>query len=165
MARGYDRDMPLTPFILALTLASPNAPAPVCSADSPSIARVRAAAERIIAADNARDLAGVKSVYAPDAILMPPNEPPVQGWPAIQPRYEALFSGFDPAIVGRIDDVCVSGSIAFVRGKNTGEMKGRGRNTSRTLNDTYLMLLQLEPDAAWRISHLMWHGAAPAPRR
>jgi ketosteroid isomerase-like protein len=133
-----------------------------CSADVAVVQRVTAVANSIIEADNARDLGGVKAVYAPDAVLLPPNESPVHGWAAIQPRYEALFAGFDPAIVGHIDQVCVSGRIAYVRGRNTGQMRGRGNNASRVLNDAYVMLLRLDTGPGWRISHLIWHSAGPA---
>ena len=112
----------------------------------------------IIAADNARDITRVMDSYAADAWLLPPNDVPVRGHAAIRPRYEALFNGFNPAIEGRIDEVCASGSIAFVRGHNGGRMISRTGAPPRVLDDAYLMTLRLEPDGRWRISHLMWHS-------
>jgi ketosteroid isomerase-like protein len=133
-------------------------------ADDGTLAGVRAVAEGIIAADNARALERVLDFYAADAVLLPPNEPPVAGKDKIRPRYERLFAGFDPAIVGRLDEVCVSGATAFVRGRNGGRMTARGGGGDRLLDDSYLMLLRRDGQA-WRISHLAWHPAATSPGR
>ena len=135
-----------------------------CRADSTAVVAVRAVADGIIAADNAGDIGRVMDAYAADAWLMPPNAAPVKGQAAIRPRYETLFAGFRPAIEGRIDEACVSGATAFVRGHNGGRMVPLRDGSPRALDDVYLMLLRREADGAWRISHLAWHpGAGPGP--
>src|SRR6188474_2768915 len=96
-------------------------------------------------------------VYAQDAWLLPPMESPVTGHANIRPRYETLFSRFNPEIEGHIDDVCVSGALGFVRGHNSGRMQGRNGQPSRPVDDAYLMIVKLEADQRWRISQLMWH--------
>jgi uncharacterized protein (TIGR02246 family) len=113
----------------------------------------------IIAADNARDLSRVLSFYADDAMLIPPGEPLISGLAAIRPRYEALFRAFDPAIEGQIDEVVVQGSLAFVRGRNGGVLRGREGGADRPLHDVYLAVLR-RTGGGWRISRLIWH---PAP--
>lgn len=134
----------------------------VLAPEEPAALAVRRVAEGIIAADNNRDIEGVLSFYATDAVLLPPNEPPLSGHAAIRPRYEALFAGFTPAIEGRIDELIVDGVSAVVRGHNCGRLTSRGSAPSRALDDVYLMLLRREADGSWRISHLMWHRASPA---
>ena len=146
----------MTPH-LALALVLAQAPAPDCRADAAPVRAVRAVAEGIIEADNARDIERVMNAYADDAWLLPPGEAPVRGHAAIRPRYEALFAGFNPAIDGRIDEACVSGSIAFIRGHNGGRMISRSAEPARSLDDVYLMQLTIDADGRWRISHLMWH--------
>lgn len=148
--------MDLLPSLLAAVLAIQTAGAE---------AAVRRVAEGIIAADNARDIERVLSLYAPDAVLMPPGEAPVQGRAAIRPRYEGLFAAYTPAIEGRIDELAVDGTTAFVRGHNGGRLVPLGDALPRELDDVYLMLLRREKDGAWRISHLIWHRASPAPSR
>lgn len=133
-----------------------------CNRDDDVTLAVRAAASGIVLADNARDADRVLSFYAPDAVLMPPNEEPVTGVTAIRPRYEQLFTNFDPAIETRIDEVCVSHDIAFVRGRNGGQLKGRGSNPSRTLDDTYFMVLHTDDQGKWKITHLIWHPSRRA---
>ena len=130
---------------------------PDCQATAPSASAVRLVAERIIAADNDRDIAAVMALYSRDAWLLPPMEPPVQGHNNIRPRYEGLFAGFSPAIEGHIDEICVSRTIGVVRGHNSGRMRGRNGQPSRTVDDVYLMIVKREPDRQWRISQLIWH--------
>ena len=155
-------------FVILLSLWLSQAPVATttdCRENSPSGQQVRAVAVGIIGADNARDLERIRTSYAPDAILLPPEEPPVQGWNAIRPRYEALFAGFNPAIDGHIEEICVSGALAFVRGRNGGRLEGRAGQPSRALNDVYLMLLRYQVATGWRISHLVWHSATKAGPR
>jgi uncharacterized protein (TIGR02246 family) len=146
----------------AISFAQPAAEE--CRADAPSVRHVRDVASGIIAADNQRDLDRVVAYYAADAVLLPPGEPAVVGRAAIRPRYEALFAGFNPQIVTRIDEACASGSLGFVRGHNGGTMASRTGTAARELDDDYLMLLRRDAAGAWRISHLMWHRPAPAAK-
>jgi uncharacterized protein (TIGR02246 family) len=111
----------------------------------------------IIAADNDRDITRVMRAYAPDAVLLPPGEGSVQGAAAIRRRYESLFAEFSPAIQGRIDEICVSGAIAIVRGHNGGRLSPLGGTPPRELSDSYLMALARGADGTWRITHLIWH--------
>jgi uncharacterized protein (TIGR02246 family) len=143
--------------------ASPAVPArpPGVPQSSDSLA-VRGVATGIVAADNARDLHRVLAYYAPDAVLLPPGEPPVTGRDRIQPRYEALFAAYDPAIETVINQLVVAGGVAYVRGTNGGLLRGRESTPDRTLNDVYLMLLRRDPFGRWHISHLMWHAGGPS---
>ena len=153
----------LSVVVMSLALSASAAPAETrCDASAPGAAEVRAVAEGIIGADNARDLDRVLGYYAPGATLLPPGEPPVTGHDAIRPRYEELFRSFDPQIEARVDEVCVDGSLAVVRGHNGGKLTPRQGGEPRRLDDAYLMVLEREPDGRWRIRHLMWH---PASRR
>ena len=146
-------------LLLPLTTARS---APRCDPDGAGAADVRAVAEGIVAADNARDIERVIGYYAPRATLMPLGEPPVTGHEAIRPRYEQLFRSFDPQIEARIDEVCVDGALAVVRGHNGGKLVPRGGGEPRTLDDVYLMVLERDDERRWHIRHLMWH---PASRR
>jgi uncharacterized protein (TIGR02246 family) len=149
---------------LRLPVATSVGPhAPECDSSAVAVRAVRGVADGIIAADNERSVDRVLAFYAPDALLLPPNEAPVSGYAAIRPRYETLFRDFTPAIEARIEEVCVSGSIGYVRGHNGGWLRSRTGGSDRALDDSYLMLLARNADGRWRITHLMWHRAIPAP--
>ena len=137
----------------------PEAGAGTCSAAAAEAAAgVRAVAVGLVAADNDRALDRVLDWYAADAVLLPPNEPPVQGLQSIRPRYASLFARFDPAIETHIDEVCVNGGLGFVRGRNGGRLRSRDGQPDRILSDSYLMELARDPSGKWRIGHLMWHA-------
>lgn len=152
-------------WVIAATLLaqSVGGPAPPrhCLPDSAAVRAVRAVATGIIDADNRRDLEKVLAFYAPDAVLMPPNEAPVSGRDKIRPRYETLFAGFTPAIELQIHEACADGSLGFVRGRNGGRMVPRGAGEPRALDDAFLMLLRRDAGGAWRITHLIWHPQSP----
>ena len=150
--------IPAAVALLVVASAAVPVRAAECRADAPAVVRVRAVADGIVAADNARAIDRVLGFYASDAVLMPPAEPPVTGLEAIRPRYEGLFAAFDPAIEGRIDEACVDGSSGFVRGHNGGRMRGRAGQADRALDDYYVMLLRADAAGTWRISHLIWHA-------
>lgn len=122
---------------------------------------VRAVATGIVEADNARDLTAVLACYAQSAILLPPNEAPVAGHAAIEPRYQALFRDYTPAIEGRIDELVVASDWAYVRGHNGGWLRGRDGKPDKALTDVYLMILARQ-GGSWRITRLMWHRAEHA---
>jgi uncharacterized protein (TIGR02246 family) len=145
--------------------ASAAQPADDCDAGAEAVREVRAVAEGIIAADNARDIERVLGYYADDAVLMPPGEQPVTGRDAIRPRYEQLFAQFNPEIEAHVLEACAGASFAFVRGQNGGRLVPRAGGNPRDLNDVYLMLLRRDAGAGWRISHLIWHPAESKPDR
>ena len=140
---------------IVLGLAATAAPALACDADSPG---ARAVAEGIVEADNTRDIGRVLAYYADDAVLMPPNEAPVAEHAEIRKRYESFFEDFAPDIEARIDEVCVEGNLAFVRGHNGGWLVSRVGGRSRELDDVYLMILR-RTAGGWKIARLMWHPA------
>jgi uncharacterized protein (TIGR02246 family) len=147
--------------LLVVALLVPSigaaATAPECRSDAPGVPDIRAVASGIVAADNRRDIERVLAYYAADAVLMPPGEASVLGRDTIRPRYEELFANFTPEIDLQIHEACVSGSLGFVRGSNRGRLSPRGAGEVRLLNDPFIMLLRVESDGVWRISHLIWH--------
>lgn len=149
--------MRLLPGILFLTLPlSLSAQSP----RSDSIAVV-AVAKGIIAADNARNLRVVLGYYHDDAMLLPPNVAPIEGLRNIRPNYVHLFETSDPALIAQVDEVVVVGDLAYVRGRNLGEMRSRDGAPARSVGDAYLMILR-KRGGAWKISRLMWHVQKPA---
>ncbi len=135
-----------------------------CRPDASGVHKILAVATGIVAADNRRDIERVVAYYAADAVLMPPGEDPVVGRDRIRPRYVALFASFTPAIELRVEEACVGAGLGFVRGRNGGRLIPRAAGEIRGLDDVFVMMLRLEPEGVWRISHLIWHRRSdPAP--
>lgn len=155
-------------LLVALMSANVDAspPAQECRPDAVGVRDIRAVAMGIVAADNRRDIDRVLAYYSPQAVLLPPGEAAVVGRDRIRPRYEALFAAFAPEIEAQVEEACVASGLGFVRGRNGGRLVPRAPGEPRALDDAYIMLLRLEEDGVWRISHLMWHrqsGPAPTP--
>ena len=128
-----------------------------CRPDASAVRDIRAVAAGIVDADNRRDIERVVAYYSVDAVLMPPGEAPVVGRDRIRPRYEALFAAFTPAIELQVEEACAGAGLGFVRGRNGGRLMPRESGEVRVLDDSFIILLRLEPDGVWRISHLIWH--------
>ena len=141
-------------FSCVLLGALIGAPAPPQTVDPARVA-VAAVGEAIIAADNARDLAGVMACYDEQATLWPPNESPVSGHAAIRPRYEALFAASNPELRNRTDRISVSGDLAVVEGETSGRFLSRTGAPERRVHDRYLMVLARR-EGKWKIVQLVW---------
>jgi DNA-binding LytR/AlgR family response regulator len=97
-------------------------------------AAVRAVAEGIVAADNARDLERAMAFYAEDATLWPPDSAPVTGRAAIRPRYEALFVASQPELATELDALVVDGALATAVGRVRERMQTRPARLDRVLD-------------------------------
>jgi len=145
---------------IVFVLFAAESAAPSCDVAASPAREVAAVATRIIEADNARAIERVLAFYAPDAVLLPPGQPPVVGVAAIRPRYETMFATFTPELSARVDEACASGALAYVRGHNRGRLVPRSGGRDQVVDDPYLMLLARGEDGGWRITHLMWHRKA-----
>ena len=93
-----------------------------CVAPQTDVAEVRKAIEedlqRFVAAFNAKDAATLASVYAADAIILPPNGPRVSGRANVEPFWREMFAiGSDLKLT--ITHVDASGDLAYEVGSYT----------------------------------------------
>ncbi len=122
------------------------------------VARIEAVAHGLMAADNVRDAARVAELYAPDAVMLPLGEEPVQGIASIRPRYEAFFATHQPDLRFEIEETVVAGNLAYVRGRTRGSIRNLETGEEQMISDVFLMIQQRAPDGRWHISRLMWHA-------
>lgn len=113
-------------------------------------------ARAIIAADNARDLNTVMSLYAADAELWPPGEPPVHGREAIEARYRQIFGSSRPSLRTTIHRLRDAGEWALIEGGVQGAVSPLAGGDPVRVTDKYLMVLERSDDGLWRITRLMW---------
>jgi len=159
-SRSLGRRCMIVAMLPLLLTAVATAEAQTTGVHSDSV-QVAGVANGIIAADNARDIEAVLAFYSESAVLLAPGAEPVVGRSRVRPRYESLFRDFDPAIEGHVDEIVVAESWAWVRGRNTGWLRGRSGTPNRRLNDVYLMILE-KREGTWRIARLIWHSAEAA---
>jgi len=127
-------------------------------------ADVERAVRAIIDADNAADLAAVLDCYTDDVLWIPPEDLPIRGRTAIEPRYRELFAAYQPRMAITIDDLQIEGDWAIARGGTEGELAPHAGGPAVIVHDNYLMLLRREGGGRWRISLLMWNKRASAEK-
>jgi ketosteroid isomerase-like protein len=83
--------------------------------------------KQYLAAAKARDAAKVATFYAEDAVLMPPNAPPVKGRKAIQQDHERLFKespSFQLTATPLASET--SGELGYIQGEFVVQQQGGG---------------------------------------
>ncbi|HKP30528.1 MAG TPA: DUF4440 domain-containing protein [Gemmatimonadales bacterium] len=135
--------------------ASTAAAAPLSAAELEEVKAVDAA---FAAAMNAKDTTAVWAIYAPDAYLMPPDSPALQGaagHPAL-----AGFLAFGATDFALTPTTAYGiGDLAYVVGTATFKMGG----TTETVK--YAEVLRKGADGKWRYVVDMFSGVAPAPAK
>ena len=133
--------------------AATAAPAALSAAELDSVKAVDAA---FAAGMNAKDTAAVFAVYAPDAKLMPPDSPILEGATG-----HPVIAGF---IAGGASDFVLTpttaygvGDLAYLVGTASFKMGG----ASETVK--YAEVLRKGDDGKWRYVVDMFSGVAPAP--
>ncbi len=153
--------MRIVPLLLVVALSNPlEAQAQEARPASDEIERIHAVANGLMAADNARDVDAVVALYAPDSVLLPPNESPVSGIAAIRPRYAEFFQTHQPELRFVIEETELADDLAYVRGRTLGTIRGLGGLGDQAIDDVFLMILRKTGSGDWKISRLMWHAAA-----
>ena len=115
----------------------------------------------LIAADNAGDLEGIVASYSEDAVLVPPQGPPVAGRDAIRDWYGSVLA--EGALEVEIDvrDVRVAKSWATSRGTTRGRILWRdGRPPTPFADDFAMTLEESGRPTRWRVTRLLWRSHA-----
>ena len=108
-----------------------------------------------------RDLEGVISFYAEDAVVCPPNEPVAIGREAAKKVWAPLLADPSASISWKSNrsEVSKSGDIGFTAG--TYEISSKGPDGKPTLEKgKYLCVWKLQKDGSWKATHDMWNSDA-----
>lgn len=152
---------------LALLLLAACTPAGETSSEAPGlseeeVATIRDASSQWAEAVQAGDLDRVASLYAEDAVLMPPGAPVVEGRSAIRdflngfPEVEsASFTHHE--IEGR-------GDLAYVRGSYEITMLAVPGDTASTVTDRgkFLEIRERQDDGSWPMIVDVWNSSGAA---
>src|ERR671911_1815416 len=109
--------------VLAFTLLAVASHASAQAPTSPLLELTK----QYLAAAKARDAAKVASFYAEDAVLMPPNAPPIKGKKAIQQDHERLFKESPPFELTATPLASeTSGDLGYIQGEFVVKRQGGG---------------------------------------
>ncbi|MFN8653687.1 MAG: DUF4440 domain-containing protein [Gemmatimonadales bacterium] len=131
--------------------SAPAAPAPLSAAELDAVKAVDAA---FAAGMNAKDTAAVFAVYAPDAMLMPPDSPALQG-AAGHPVIAGLIAGGASDFVLTPTLTYGIGDLAYTVGTASFKMGGAAATVK------YAEVLRKGEDGKWRYVVDMFSGVAP----
>jgi uncharacterized protein (TIGR02246 family) len=139
-----------------LALSCSTAKSSANDADAREITELLAAYDR---ARNSGDLEGVMTAWADDAVLIPPDQPPIVGKAAI-----------NDVIRGWLVDHCTSkheplhtqsfGEVVINRGTTTGECTPRG-SPSTSFSVNYLAVFRRQSDGSLRYWRVMANNDTP----
>jgi ketosteroid isomerase-like protein len=126
----------------------------------PAISKISAAYQ---AAVNAEDMTKLKDLYVPEAVEMPPNEPALRGWAAIEAYYKKMFADTDGKAAITPMESMVSGNVGYEVGTFTQTIKMK---SGQTINDKgkYVVLLKPGADKQWRVFYAIYNSDNPPPQ-
>lgn len=132
------------------------------------VAAVRQAIEankqQLVAAFKAGDAAAAVAVYAPNALVMGPNEPTMQGTEAITQGLRGMFEQVSlPAMALNISDLTVSGEYAFEHGSYEWTIQPKAAGAPAMPDKgKYLSVWQRQADGSWKLLRDIWNTDTPA---
>ena len=124
---------------------------------------IRRVSTEFLAAYNSADLEAVCALLTDGAVLMPPNEPTVEGVDSVRGRFESFFNGFTFNIRLDARQIDIVGDIGFERGTYTGYALLKGKDIPpRGGYGEYLLLFERQY-GTWRIAAFGTAAAKGSP--
>jgi uncharacterized protein (TIGR02246 family) len=126
--------------------------------DSASRGAVEATVDRYVAASNEGDAETLTSLYADDAVLLPPDQEPILGREAIG---EFWRQGTDTGLQVSTLRLEVDGSVAYL----VGRYHLPPTDAEEADSGQYVLCLKRQPDGVWKLTADIWNGSGgPDPR-
>ena len=126
--------------------------------DAASRGAVEATVDRYVTASNEGDAEALTSLYAEDALLLPPDHEPILGREAIGAFWE---QGTDAGLEVSTLRLEVAGDLAYLVGRY------RLPPTEQEDADSgqYVLCLKRQPDGAWKLTADIWNGSGTSDER
>ena len=129
--------------------------ATAATGDKDSILDVIKTYERAL---NKNDVDSILRLYSDNGVFMPSGKPSAVGQAQVRLAYEQVFKELDLDVAFHIDEVVVSGELAFVRTTSDGKIKLLAKDSIVTNNSRELFIMQ-KIGGKWRINRYMFNEA------
>jgi uncharacterized protein (TIGR02246 family) len=116
---------------------------------------VESAIRRYVDASNRGDVATLASLYAEDAMLLPPDHEPIQGRQAIRAFWQ---QGTDSGLEVTNLAVEVDGNLGYL----VGQYHLPATDEEPADSGKYVMCLKREPDGSWKVTADIWNQSGDA---
>jgi len=145
-------------LLLALAACAPAAQPGQTDEDYAAIEAARAS---FVEAMNAGDMAKAATIYADDAVVMPPNAPGVHGKLAVQ----ELLNAFPPVGDFKLYGMEVKGGAGMVtvRGQYSMNLMLPGAAAAVADSGKYVEVWMKQADGSWKMTWDIWNTDIPAP--
>lgn len=134
--------------------AGPAAVARQAGGDNPDVAAIRDVIQRVQTANNAGDVDAWVALFAPDAVYMASNLPPVT-------TREGLLGVARTGFVNKADiritpdEIEVCDGWAFARNHVTGSIKLQSNGSTIPVDVKQIVIYKKQPGGEWKISRLI----------
>ena len=147
-------------FSAAAACAAPEAPAAPAGLTGADRAAIEQGSTEFEEAVRAGNFASVAGLYAPNAVMMPPNEAAVSGPAAIQAWMEA----FPPITQFELTNTAIDGAgdIAYVTGTYSMTLMTPDSTTVAD-NGKFIEIRRRQADGRWLMTHDMFNSDVPLP--
>lgn len=113
---------------------------------------------------NRGDAAAAAAAYTYNAIVMPPNEPPIEGKQAIEKSLTELISKLQLSNLQlSISEVDVQGDTAIVRGAYSSNITVPGMDVPMEDRGKTLTVWKKQADGSWKLHRDIWNSNMPIP--
>jgi uncharacterized protein (TIGR02246 family) len=126
---------------------------------------IEAANSRFVEAFNRGDIEATLANYAPDALVMVPNQPAWNGHDGIRAGGKAMFAALTPSgAVLHTDDVRLAGDLAIETGRYEMTLTPKAPG-AKPIQDKgkFLVVWQRQADGSWKIIRDINNSDLPAP--
>ena len=137
------------------------------TSDTPSeedVAAVRAVIAEEVRAANAGDVEGLLALHTDDIVMVPPNEPAVEGASAVRDWEQSLMDEFSVAGLSYSDEeIVIAGDIAlhYFAFQWTVTPKAGGDPLMERGHGVHV--LHRQADGSWKLRYDIWSPDAPLP--
>ena len=146
-------------FVAALAVACKGGGGGDVVADERARAEIDSLGREWEEAANTAQVERLIEIYAPDAVILPPSGPVIEGSETIRELFRQEFERFDTKLAFTTQEIEVAGDMAFRRGRYV--WRGTPRLSGQTVETTnkFLEVWRRQPDGGWRIAVDMWNPA------
>jgi uncharacterized protein (TIGR02246 family) len=117
-----------------------------------------------VAGLNTNDADAWVACFAPDAVQMPPNDPPNIGTDGIRAWSSGMLAAFHAEFSLDIDEVELAGDDwAFEGGTYTIALTAKAGGTSMRDTGKYLTIYRRQTDHSWLMARDIWNSNNPLP--
>ena len=146
------------PLLRLLAMAAAGCSGGASALDSASRGAVEATVDRYVAASNEGDAETLASLYAEDAVLLPPDHEPIHGREAISEFWE---QGTDTGLEMSTLRVEVDGGLAY----SVGRYRLPPTEQEEADSGQYVLCLKRESDGSWKLTADSWNGRGASDER